>query len=907
MRVFKTSRGRIATIAFVFVAALGGQTVRRALTVNQSQYTVVAGDRVQILAPTESLAFVRSAKTRAARASGRAIRNFAVGPNVEGDQVLLGVPLTAEPGEYSVEVSFISNSGEERAATLQVSVEPFAAPVTVAGVPPVVLLDGFQVSLTSSCPMSSNSSGTFDNLESYLQSPPNNVPNVYFFENCTECPDCSIEQLGADLGAFLNSLPVPQADVVAHSMGGLIVRSYLSGKQSASGMFSPPAAQKIRKAVFVATPHFGSFQADSSLADILFAAGVQDNAMKRGSQFLWDLATWNQFADDLRGVDAVSIAGNAGPSQQSDGVVYSTSASLDFAIRGRTRVVGYCHIPPDSVDGLAGSYLDCNEPGIAYVDSTSHPTYQIVSSFLLNSAAWQSVGNAPAQDANLSQYGGMVVADVNSSDQYVVPSGVNWGSVKLTPGAASELYYDDFVSGTGTFNFGASTCGPYSETAGVYSTVRCKLSPSINSIGPLLPGTGRVVRAGGTITISGVGFGTEQCSTCSVTAANPASTPLQVSTWSDSTITADLPASYGIGIVAISVTATNGSDAMNIVAGTAMQPPAISLSSSNLEFSFAIGGAIPSAQTVTVSNSGGGSLSYSVMSSAAWLVAAASGNTITASVNPAGLSANTYQGSITVAAAGASNSPQSISVSLVVTGSAVPTVTISSITNSATSVPGPVAPGELFTIKGTNLGPAAGISFSVNAAGMVNTTLGGTQVMVGTVAAPILYSSATQVNAIVPYEVAGQPQVTIEVQYQGGAATQAVQVLSASPGAFTLDASGSGPVAAANQDGSINGPSHPAAKGSYVTIYWTGGGQTNPPGVTGSVTGAVLKWLTQPILVTVGDQGATVTFDGSAPTLVDGVDQLNIQLSPSTPSGAQPLVITVGGFPSPSSGTLTVQ
>jgi len=57
----------------------------------------------------------------------------------------------------------------------------------------------------------------------------------------------------------------------------------------------------------------------------------------------------------------------------------------------------------------------------------------------------------------------------------------------------------------------------------------------------------------------------------------------------------------------------------------------------------------------------------------------------------------------------------------------------------------------------------------------------------------------------------------------------------------------------------------------------------------------------------VGNQPATVTFDGSAPTFVDGVDQLNIQLSPNTPSGAQPVVITVGGVSSPGTATIFVQ
>ncbi len=902
--------GWIAILALVCVG-VNAQTIRRSLAIEQTHYTVVAGGRVAIRAPAESLEFVKTARTRAARASGRLIRTFAVGPNVEGDQILLGVPLTTAPGEYSVEVSIASVDGEERSATLLVTVLPFAVPAaTASSEPPVVLLDGFQfqLSLSSACPMSSSSGGTFGNLQTYLEEPPNNVPTVYFFENCTECPNCQIEQLGADLGDFLNSLAVPQVDVVAHSMGGLIVRSYLAGKQVTPGVFNPPATPKIRKAVFVGTPHFGSFQADSAVSDVFFAPGNQDNQMKRGSQFLWDLGTWNQFGDDLRGIDALSVVGNAGPSQESDGVVYSTSASLEFAMPGRTRVVGYCHIPPTSADGLAFLYTDCTAPGIANVDSTSHLTYQIISSFLANGTAWQSVGSAPAQDGHLSQYGGLLVAEANSSGQYVTPGGASWGNVKLTQGAAPELFYNDFVMGTGAFNFGMSTCGPFTATGAVYSAVRCKSSPSISSIGPLVAGAGRVVQAGGTITINGAGFGAQQCPTCQVTAANPSSTNLQIVAWSDSSITALLPASYAAGIASISVSAPGGgSDVMNIMAGSATPLPAISLSSSGLTFSFSGGGAIPPAKTVTVNNAGGASLSYSVTSSAAWLLASFAGNTITMAVDPSGLAAGTYTATVAVAAFGATNSPQTIGVSLLV-ASAVSNTTISGITNAATSVQGPLAPGELFTIKGTNLGPAAGVVFSVDpATEMVDGTLAGTQVMVGSIAAPILYTSATQVNAIVPYEMAGQAEVTVEVRYQGGAAAQAVQMQSAAPGAFTQNSTGLGPASVLNQDNSINGPSNPAAKGSIVTVYWTGGGQTSPPGVTGSVTGSVLKWLTQPISAKVGNQTAVVSFDGSAPTLVDGVDQLNIQLSPNTPSGAQPLIITVGGISSPSSGTVSVQ
>ena len=797
----------VALLEACLAGSLFAQTSPRPLAILQSHYWVTAGDRISLDAVPESFVFMRAAKTRVARAANR---TFPVAPNVAGDQVLLGVPLTTEPGEYSVLLSFTNDAGEERNAAIELTVEPFARPSASSSTPPIVLLDGWQPpSITSSCPMSSNSDGTFGNLQSYLLGSPNFVPNVYFFENCTECPNCPIEQLGADFGKFLTSLGVAQVDVIAHSMGGLIVRSYLSGKQQTSGTFSPPASTYIRKAIFLATPHFGSFQADSPLATVLFGKNPQTTDMQRASQFIWDLATWNQFGDDLRGVDALAVVGNAGSwnslENASDGVVLLTSGSIDFAETGRTRVVNYCHVALSS--GLEAEILGCQGPGVAFIDSPAHQTYQIVSSFLLNTIAWQSIGNAPAQDSYLSRFGGMVVADISGNDQYITPSSVSWGNITLTAGVSTaDLFYNDMVAGTATFNFGTSTCGPYTEPIGFYSTVRCKAVPALASVGPLLSATPKVVQAGAQITIKGTGFGSEQCGSCSVTAANPQSTKLQISSWSNTSIQAFLPVSFS-GISQIAVTTASGVDAINILAVTSTTP------------------------------------------------------------------------------------------------------VISGISNSATGLEGAIAPGELISIYGSNLGPATGVSFTVDpTTGMVATTLGGTQVLFGSFAAPITYASATQINAVVPYEVAGQSQITMQVQYGGGSASQNLQVASASPGVYTSNFSGSGPVVAANQDGSINSSSNPAVRSSYVTVYFTGGGETNPPGVTGSVNPTMpLKYLAQQPTVTLGGVAAMVTFAGSAPTLIDGVDQLDIQLSPDTPSGAQPLVITSGAVSSPSSVTLAVQ
>jgi uncharacterized protein (TIGR03437 family) len=283
---------------------------------------------------------------------------------------------------------------------------------------------------------------------------------------------------------------------------------------------------------------------------------------------------------------------------------------------------------------------------------------------------------------------------------------------------------------------------------------------------------------------------------------------------------------------------------------------------------------------------------------------------IAVSINPAGLTPNIYQGAITVASSAASNSPQAISVTLTVSA-ATPSILVTSLANAASGASGPIAPGEIVTIKGSGLGPAAGVSFSVDpATGMVDTTLAGTRVFFGSYAAPITYTSAGQINCIVPYEVGGQSQILMQVQYQVAmSAGTTLQLASAAPGAFTVNSTGSGQTAAANQDYSLNSASNAAAKGSYVTIYFTGGGQTNPAGVTGSITGtSVLKWLTQPVSVTVGGVAAAVAFDGAAPTFVDGVLQLNIQLSNNTPSGGSlPVVIQVGNASSPGTATLAVQ
>src|SRR5579863_1586194 len=134
---------------------------------------------------------------------------------------------------------------------------PAGQPVPKGPNIPVVFLNGYQIDCGGS-----NFSGTFGNADAVLQA---NQIVTLFFDNCSVPGKPSIEALGAAFGQFLAGLKytdgtsVTLVDVVAHSMGGLIVRSYLAGKQDVSpAVFTPPSSPGIRKVIFLATPHFGT-------------------------------------------------------------------------------------------------------------------------------------------------------------------------------------------------------------------------------------------------------------------------------------------------------------------------------------------------------------------------------------------------------------------------------------------------------------------------------------------------------------------------------------------------------------------------------------------------------------------------------------------------------------------------
>lgn len=233
---------------------------------------------------------------------------------------------------------------------------------------------------------------------------------------------------------------------------------------------------------------------------------------------------------------------------------------------------------------------------------------------------------------------------------------------------------------------------------------------------------------------------------------------------------------------------------------------------------------------------------------------------------------------------------------------------IAAVESAGSYMPDTISPGEMITIFGANLGPLNGVGLQLNSAGLVATTLSNTQVMFDGVAAPMIYAGPNQVSAVVPFGLVNATS-QVQVQYQGTASDNfPVNVAAATPSLFTLDSSGVGQAAALNQDGSINQTTQPAAAGSVIVLYATGGGQLSPAVADGSVvTGPNLPQVQLPVTVTIGGQAAQVLYSGSAPGQVAGVLQINAVVPGSLGSGTVSISISVGDQASQHGTTVAIQ
>jgi uncharacterized protein (TIGR03437 family) len=220
-----------------------------------------------------------------------------------------------------------------------------------------------------------------------------------------------------------------------------------------------------------------------------------------------------------------------------------------------------------------------------------------------------------------------------------------------------------------------------------------------------------------------------------------------------------------------------------------------------------------------------------------------------------------------------------------------------------------VAPGEIVTIFGTNLGPGSLVTAQLDTNGSIATTLAGTRVLFDGVPAPIIYTSATQVSVVVPFAVAGKAATTVRTEYNGlPGPSLPISVVDSAPALLTANASGTGQIAALNQDYSLNSPSRPSEPNTVVQLYATGGGPWTESIPDGQIIGSHLVAPKAPVFVRVGKLPAQILYVGTAPSLVNGALQINILLPKELIGGpAVPIQISVGNYSSPPGTTLAVK
>jgi len=158
-----------------------------------------------------------------------------------------------------------------------------------------------------------------------------------------------------------------------------------------------------------------------------------------------------------------------------------------------------------------------------------------------------------------------------------------------------------------------------------------------------------------------------------------------------------------------------------------------------------------------------------------------------------------------------------------------------------------------------------------------------TEVSFNAIQAPLLSATATEILVRVPVALQGVQSVQISIN-------QIPQILAnvvdAAPALF---ANASGQASVLNDDGSLNSPLNPAARGSIVTLFGTGEG----------VTGLPFSW-------SVGGYTGSILYAGPAGNY-PGMFQINAYVPAGYLSaGTFPVIVTVGTFSTQSGLTISV-
>jgi uncharacterized protein (TIGR03437 family) len=199
-----------------------------------------------------------------------------------------------------------------------------------------------------------------------------------------------------------------------------------------------------------------------------------------------------------------------------------------------------------------------------------------------------------------------------------------------------------------------------------------------------------------------------------------------------------------------------------------------------------------------------------------------------------------------------------------------------------------LGPGNIVQIYGSGLASQIAAPSKLP----LPTTLNGTTVLIGGVNAPLFYVSSGQINAQIPFALAGGQQYQVIVNANGALTTP--QPINLTPAVPSILLYNSGIVVAQHRDGTDVTAASPAAPGEIISFYLSGLGDTdqNVPSGSPSPSNPPANVLVQPTL-TINNAPAQVLFAGLAPGFV-GLYQMNFQVPSPLADGSYNMFITQG-------------
>lgn len=241
----------------------------------------------------------------------------------------------------------------------------------------------------------------------------------------------------------------------------------------------------------------------------------------------------------------------------------------------------------------------------------------------------------------------------------------------------------------------------------------------------------------------------------------------------------------------------------------------------------------------------------------------------------------------------------------------IPVVNSGGVVNLASYATGPVAPGSLVAIFGTNF-VAGYVAIATDIP--LPTNFSGVSVTFNGINAPILFVSSEQINAQIPWELSSGTMVSVIVTNdKGSSPPRTIAIGTINPGIFSFNY-GTGQAVATNLDSSLAAPmgwipsypTRPATPGDTLTIYATGLGAVTPTVVTGTNSLDIVRQTTIRPKVLIGGQQANVTFCGLSPQFV-GVNQINVVIPATAPNGdAVSLQLTAGNITTTANVTIAL-